>query len=333
MSDGRASPSDLLAASDVLRRYEHVTLIGADVIGSSWAALFLAHGLEVRVTDPAPGAEERTRAAVEQIAPTLGALGLPSEGLGERLSFEPDLERALERADLVQEQGPEQIDFKRELWARVERAVPAGALLLTSTSGLPATEQARDMHDPSRLLVGHPFNPPHLVPLVEVVPGERTDPAAVEEAVAFYAAVGKRPQVVGKEISGFVANRLQNALFRESIHLVTQGVVRMEELDAIVTSSIGLRWAAAGPFLTFHLGGGKGGLPHFLAHLGPNIERRWQTLGNPRLDEATVKLLTDEVERAYGDTTIDELEQRRDRMQIAILRALGGETVAGDAGA
>jgi ketoreductase RED1 len=316
------TPSAVLAASDVLRRSEHVTVIGAGVIGISWTALFLAHGLEVRVNDPDPAVEDRVRAGIDQIAATLGELGLPTERLAARLEFEADLERAVETADVVQENGPEDLAFKRELWARVGRVVAPTALLLSSTSGHPATTQATDMVDPSRLLVGHPFNPPHLVPLVEVVPGERTDPAAVEDAVAFYTALGKRPLVVRREMPGFVANRLQSALFQESVHLVAEGVVSMEDLDSIVTSSIGLRWAAAGPFLTFHLGGGPGGLPHFLAHLGPGLEARWKSLGHPRLDEATVELLTDHVRRAYGAMPHDALERRRDRMQLAIMRAL-----------
>ena len=326
-----ASPSDLLAASDVLRRHEHVAVIGAGVIGASWTALFLAHGLAVRVTDPAPDVERRVLGAVERIAPTLAALGLPSEGLAARLAFERDLERAVAGADVVQENGPEDLGFKRELWATVEKVVDGGALLLSSTSGHPATAQAAGMADARRLLVGHPFNPPHLVPLVEVVPGERTDPAAVEDAVAFYAALGKRPLVLRKEKPGFVANRLQSALFQECVSLVAEGVVGMDDLDAVVTSSIGLRWAAAGPFLTFHLGGGAGGFPHFLKHLGPGMQGMWGILGQPSLDEPTVELLSEEVRRAYGDRSIEELERRRDRMQLAILHALAEARAQGSA--
>jgi ketoreductase RED1 len=316
------TPAELLAASDVLQRNEHVTVIGAGVIGFSWAALFLAHGLHVRINDPDPELERRVLAGLERFGATLAALGLPSEGLTARLEFEPDLERSIEGSDVVQENGPENIDFKPQLWARVERIAGNHALLLSSTSGHPATSQARNMTDPGRLLVGHPFNPPHLVPLVEVVPGEGTDPRAVDDAVAFFTALGKRPLVLRKEMPGFVANRLQSALFQESIYLVTEGVVSMDDLDAVVTSSIGLRWAAAGPFLTFHLGGGAGGLAHFFKHLGPGLESRWTSLGHPRLDEATVALLTEEVNRAYGATSIDELERRRDRQQLSILDAL-----------
>ncbi|MBV9196039.1 MAG: 3-hydroxyacyl-CoA dehydrogenase [Solirubrobacterales bacterium] len=315
------SPSDLLAGSDVLKRNEHVAVIGAGLIGISWTALLLAHGLEVRVYDPDPAAQSRCREGIERIAPSLTALGLPVHGLAERLRFETELTRAVRGAAVVQENGPEDLALKRHVWAQVQQSAPPETLLLSSTSGLPATAQAQHLARPGRLVVGHPFNPPHLVPLVEVVPGQRTDPQAVEDALAFYRALGKQPVVLRREIPGFVANRLQSALFRECVSLVTQGIVAMEDLDAIVTSSIGLRWAAAGPFLSFHLGGGPGGLAHFFAHFAPGMQRRWDTLGRPRLDDATIALLAREVERAYGDTSIEALERERDDAQIAMLRA------------
>src|SRR5215207_2386395 len=299
-------PSDVLAASHVLQRRERVAVIGAGTIGASWTSLFCAHGLAAAVHDPAPDAAARVLAAIDQIAPIFAALGLPSTGLTERLTFHDELEDALHGADVVQENGPENLGFKRELWARVEQAVGDHTLLLSSTSGMKATGMAKQMTDPSRLLVGHPFNPPHLVPLVEVVPGEQTDPAATAEAVAFYQALGKRPLVLRKEMPGFVANRLQSALFQECVYLVAEGVVSMGDLDAIVTSSIGLRWAAAGPFLTFHLGGGEGGFAHFLEHLGPGMEGMWGILGHPHFDPPTVELLNRELDVAYGSVSLDE---------------------------
>ena len=309
--------------SEVLRRHERVAVIGAGTIGASWTALFLAHGLDVRVSDPAPDVEANVRAAVADAAPILAALGLPAEGLTDRLRFTADLESAVDGADVVQENGPENVQFKRTLWASVERLVAPSTLLLSSTSGVTATSQAKEMADPTRVLVGHPFNPPHLIPLVEVVPGEQTNAAVVDEAVEFYTALGKRPLVLRKEVPGFVANRLQSALFQECVHLVAEGVVGMDDLDDVVTSSIGLRWAAAGPFLTFHLGGGQGGLAHFLGHLGPGMEWMWKNvLGHPTLDDETVHLLVAELERAYGDRSIDDLAARRDHLQVAILHAL-----------
>jgi ketoreductase RED1 len=296
---------------------ERVTLVGAGVIGTSWAALMLAHGLTVTVTDPAPGTEPAVRDELRRIDPKLEQAGL---------RFEADLSRAVADADVVQENGPERLELKRRLWTEIEAAAPAHALLLTSTSGLRATDMSRDMRRPGRLVVGHPFNPPHVLPLVEVVPGEATDPAAVRAAVAFYTALGKRPQVLRKEIPGFVANRLQSALFREAVHLVREGVVTVEELDDIVTGSIGPRWAVAGPFRSFHLGGGSGGLPHFLKHLGPGLEAGWGRLGDPRLDEPTVRLLTGQTAAGFGARPIGELAAERDRAQTAVLHALAHAT-------
>ncbi|MFG2181667.1 3-hydroxyacyl-CoA dehydrogenase family protein [Streptomyces abikoensis] len=299
-----------------------VTVIGGGVIGISWAGLFLAHGLDVVVSDPRPEAEDPVLAGLAEIAPALAELGLPTERLTARLRFEPDLATAVARADVVQENGPERLDVKREIWRTVEAAAPPHALLATSTSGIPATAIATALRQPERLVVGHPFNPPHLVPLVEIVPGERTSPETLRRARDFYASLGKKPQILRKEVPGFVANRLQAALFRECVHLVAEGVVTEAELDDIVTDSIGLRWAVAGPFRTFHLGGGPGGLPHFLTHLGRAMEASWPGLGEPSFDEPTVALLTAQAEEAFGGEPVGELAARRDRAQLALMRAL-----------
>lgn len=313
-------PADLLAASEALQRHEHVAVVGAGVIGLSWTGLFLAHGLHVTVHDPA--ARDGIEAGVQQLAPALDALGLPTAGLTDRLEVADDLAALVDGADVVQENGPEKIEFKRHLWASVEPLARPGTLLLSSTSGHPASSQGQDMTDPRRLLVAHPFNPPHMVPLVEVVPGERTEPAAVTETVELFRALGKKPLVLRKEKPGFVANRLQSAMFQECVSLVAEGVVDMADLDEVVTSSIGMRWAVNGPFLTFHLGGGPGGLPQFLEHLGPGMQARWASLGHPTFDAPTVALLTEAVQEAYGHRTYAELERDRDARQLAVLRAL-----------
>ncbi|MBB5120235.1 hydroxylacyl-CoA dehydrogenase [Streptomyces eurocidicus] len=302
--------------------YRRAAVIGGGVIGISWTGLFLAHGLDVVVSDPRPDAREKVLAGLDEIAPALAALGLPTENLTARLRFEADLATAVADADVVQENGPERLPVKQEIWQTVEQAAPAHALLATSTSGIPATAIAEAMRQPERLVVGHPFNPPHLVPLVEIVPGERTSAHTLRQAHDFYTALGKKPQILRKEIPGFVANRLQSALFRECVHLVAEGVVTEAELDEIVTDSIGLRWAVAGPFRTFHLGGGPGGLPHFLRHLGHAMEAAWPGLGTPVFDEPTVARLTEQAEHAFGDTPVGELAIRRDRAQIALMRAL-----------
>src|SRR5215207_206869 len=272
--------------------YRSAAIVGAGTIGLSWATLFAAKGLAVRVTDPREDLEEAVSQAVRQFSGTLpGGPREASELLG-RLVFESDLERAVEGVDVVQENGPENIEFKREVFARIERAAPPAALILSSTSGFMPRGMSRTMVDPGRLVVGHPFNPPHVLPLVEVVGSEWTAPSVIDAAVDFYRWLGKEPVVLRKEIGGFVANRLQTALFRESVHLVLEGVVTPDELDKVVTESIGVRWATAGPFASYHLGGGPGGLPHFLQHLGPSIVRGWENLGQPELTPETVERLS-----------------------------------------
>ena len=290
-------------------------VLGAGTIGLSWAALFAAHDMDVRVQDPRPDLQEQLDGALAQLAPLLG------EGLGDRVSVAADLEAAVDGVDVVQENGPERLDLKQELWARVEAAAPASALLLSSTSGLMPSDMAARMREPGRLLVGHPFNPPHVVPLVEVVPGAQTPPEGAQAAADFYRSLGKVPVVLRKEIGGFVANRLQSALFRESVNLVLQGVVTPEELDRVVTESVGVRWATAGPFESYHLGGGPGGIRHLLEHLGPGMARRWKDLGQPELTPELVDQVSRDTEARFADAPYDVRTVQRDRVQLAVLAA------------
>ena len=308
--------------SAVLNRYRNTCVIGAGVIGASWTALFLAHGLNVVVNDPQPNIADVVRAMLAKAAPTLKALGLPHEGLDKSLRFEADLERAVAGVDLIQENGPENPEWKQKLWARIEPALPKHALLLSSSSARPATEQGKLMKDASRLLVGHPFNPPHLIPLVEVVPGDHTAPEATADAVAFYEALGKVPRVLKKEIQGFVANRLQRAIMREACYLVQEGVVTVDELDDIVTSSIGLRWAVNGPFSSFHMGGGPKGLESFFQHLGKNMAVSFKIIPQVELDEKLQQVIIDQAAASFGKTPIPQMERKRDDSQLAILHAL-----------
>jgi ketoreductase RED1 len=300
-----------------------ITEIGAGTIGVSWTVLHAAHGHEVTVTDPREDLDEAVREGVRRFAPALGA---DAGELLDRVRTEPDLAAAVGNAEIVQEQGPERLAVKQDIFTTAGAAAPADALLLTSTSGIVASDIAAglDADVAARLVVAHPFNPPHLLPLVELVAGERTAPETVERAAAFLRAVGRDPVVEHREVSGFVANRLQSALFREAVSLVRRGVVSPEELDRVVTGSLGPRWATGGPFLSFHLGGGPGGLRHMLTHLGPGMSRRWADLGNPTLDDETVEALVAGTEAAYG-TDYDRLTGTRDRAQVAVLRARGPE--------
>ena len=289
-------------------------VVGAGTIGLSWAALFAARGLDVRLQDPRADLPDLLAATVAELEPLLGPFGA-------RVAVVPDLEAAVTGADVVQENGPEVLELKQDLFARLEAAAPAAALLLSSTSGLMPSEMAARMHDPGRLVVGHPFNPPHVVPLVEVVPGPRTPEATVRAAAEFYRSLGKVPVVLRKEVGGFVANRLQSALFRESVSLVLDGVVTPEELDQVVTESVGVRWATAGPFESYHLGGGPGGIRHLLEHLGPGMARRWKDLGQPELTAEVVEQLSSATEQRFAGQEHADRARQRDDVQLAVLAA------------
>ncbi len=302
----------------------HVTVIGGGLIGASWAALFLAHGHEVCVHDVAPSVSASVRAELRRIQPHMALLGLPLDPETPSLWFEADLAKAVREASIVQECGPERLAFKQTLWAAVETHCQPEALLLSSSSGITASMQARKMQTPQRMLIGHPFNPPHLIPLVEVVPGRRTSAQSVTRAREFYAALGKRVVVLRKEIPGFVANRIQAAVIRESVSLVRQGVVSVEDLDIAVQSSLGLRWATGGPFVSAHLGGGAGGIKGFFKQFAGGLQLLWlhMRLRPVLLTGQTQAALVAGVEQSYGRRSIDELASRRDRQQIALLQAL-----------
>ncbi|HEV7909379.1 MAG TPA: 3-hydroxyacyl-CoA dehydrogenase NAD-binding domain-containing protein [Pseudonocardiaceae bacterium] len=284
-----------------------VAVIGAGTIGLSWTTLLLAEGHRVRVSDPRPDLDTAVREAIAQFAPAVPGFTGTAEELLDRVEIVPDLVPAITGADVVQENGPENLEFKQDLFARIEQAAPAEALLLTSTSGLLPSDIGRSMAEPGRVIVGHPFNPPHVLPLVELVPSERTAPQLLQRAEEFYRSLGKVPVTVHKEIRGFVANRLQKALFTECVNLVRQGVVDEAELDEIVTNSVGIRWAAIGPFQAFHLGGGPGGLRHMLAHLMSDI------------DPDTADFLATQAEELFGLDRYAELTDQRDRRQLAII--------------
>jgi ketoreductase RED1 len=297
-------------------------VIGGGVIGASWAALFLINGLKVVISDPDPEVESKARALITAALPALKALGYKATDVEANLSFEKDNVRAVTAADIVQECAPEKLEFKQALWKTIEEAAPKDALLFSSSSTIPASAQFTQMVDQSRLLIGHPFNPPHLMPLVEVVPTPKTDPEITAKALAFYRGIGKVALEIKKEIPGFVANRLQAAIFQESVFLVAEGVVSLDQLDDVVTSSLGIRWATSGPFLSFHLGGGPGGLAHFLEHLGPPMELAWKHLGKASLDDATRALLVKQLAATYGTSSFYALSEVRDDKEVAVINGL-----------
>jgi carnitine 3-dehydrogenase len=298
-----------------IRDIEHIAVIGAGLIGSSWAALAMGHGLNVSAYDPAPGAEERFRHAVDRARAQLAELGLANTG---QYQFTDDLDIALQGVDFVQENGPESEAAKRALLARLDAALPPDVIIASSTSALLRSAIVADCQHKRRVIVAHPFNPPHLVPLVEIV-GE--DEAVVARAAAFYRSLDRRPVILQREMPGHVANRLASALYREAVHLVEQGVASVAEIDAALCNGPGLRWALMGPHMTYHLGGGEGGIAGYLAHLGPSQVRRWQSLGTPSLDaDVQHKIIEGVAEEAAG-RTIAQLEERRDEGLLALLRA------------
>jgi ketoreductase RED1 len=302
----------------------HVTVIGGGLIGASWAALFLAHGHSVCVHDVAPGVESRVRQELRRIQPFMAQLGQPLDPDSPALSFDADLAAAVRQAHIIQECGPERLAFKQTLWASVEAHCPPDTLLLSSSSGITASMQSRKMKTPQRMLIGHPFNPPHLIPLVEVVPGRHTSAEAIQRARDFYVSLGKQTIVLRKEIPGFVANRIQAAVIRESVSLVRQGVVSVEDLDIAVQSSLGLRWACGGPFLSAHLGGGAGGIGAFFKQFAGGLQLLWlhMRLRPVLLTGGAQKALAEGILHTYGSQSIDQLASKRDLQQIALLQAL-----------
>lgn len=294
-----------------------VAVVGTGVIGVSWAAHFLAHGLEVVATDPAPDAEERLRAGVAAIG--LGSL--------DRLTFTTSAGEAAAAADFVQENGPEREDVKHALFAVLDEAARPDVVLASSSSGmLPSVIAKGCPHHPERLVIGHPFHPPHVIPLVEVVPGELTSDAAVEAALAFYGSVGKKPIRLRRELPGHIANRLQAALWQEAYSLVDRGVASVADIDTAISQGPGLRWAVLGPFANQHLSGGPGGIAHILEHLGPPTEAWWRDLGQVHMTpELEQKIITGVDEELAGVDPAD-LAARRD----AVLRTLLAAKTEGD---
>jgi carnitine 3-dehydrogenase len=277
-------------------------------------------GLEVTAYDPAPDAERRLRDAVERAWPTLVRLGLRDGASPDRLRFAGGLADAVADADVVQESTPERIDGKVRVFAELDAAAPPDALLASSTSGLTMTAMQVACRRPERTVVGHPFHPPYLVPLVEVVGGERTDPEAVDRLAAFYAAYGKEVVRLQREVPGFIATRLQEALWREMLHMVAAGEATVEEIDRAVVHGPGLRWAVVGPGLTFHLAGGEGGMAHCLDQFGPTLQEPWSRMEAPPLTDALRQELIDGALREAAGRPVAELERARDEALIGLLQ-------------
>lgn len=295
-------------------------VVGTGLIGSGWTALMLSRGLAVRAWDPSPGFDKRLRAAVAARAPALSRLGLAPDL--SRLTCHDRLEEAVGDAGFVQENAPDTEEAKRPLFAALDAAVPRGSVIASSSSALLLTPLVSGLAGAERFVLGHPITPADLMPLVEVSGGERTAPWAIEAAVAFYRSLGKRPVVLRREIAGHIAGRLAAALYREAVALVEDGIADAATIDEALRHSMGLRWAATGVHLSYHLGGGAGGLRHYLDHLGPAQERRWASMRTPRLTPELKERLVAEVEAIAAGRSIAALEAERDARLAAILAAL-----------
>lgn len=308
-----------------------VALVGTGLIGAAWAAWFLSRGLKVRAHDPQPDAEPRLRKLVTEALADLqqlGAFPAPAEGA---LVFCPTLEGVLAGADYVQENAPEKLALKQELFGKIDALLSPDIVIGSSTSSFPSSALQPQCTHPERVVVAHPFNPPHLVPLVEIGASQDTDPAAQDAAYRFFERIGKKPIRIAREAVGHVANRMTAALWREAVNIVAEGVAGVDDVDRAIRYGPGLRWAIDGPHMLYHLGGGDGGIAYYLKHLGPAQEARWATLGSPKLDEKTRAMLIAGVEAEAAGRDIDTLKARRDRLLIAVLNALAANETIGEA--
>lgn len=307
-------PLRLRAMDDV----DVVACVGAGTIGGGWAAYFLSRGLTVRVWDPSPDAGEKLSRLIDDAWPALEALGLATGADKDDWSVHTDLGEALAGAAFIQESAPEILDMKQQLLADIVAAADDDAVIASSTSGYSMTEMAEASPDAQRLVVGHPFNPPYLIPLVEVVGGEGTHADATAWAADWYRLIGKSVISMDREVPGFIANRLQEALWREALHMVDQGEATVEQIDRSITDGPGLRWPLQGPMLTFHLAGGDGGMRHMLEHFGPSLLSPWTRLTAPELTEELREAVIDGCDVVADGKTHSELVRARDASIISI---------------
>ena len=301
---------------------QHIAIIGTGVIGSGWAAHFLRNGMDVTAYDPAPDAEAKLSQKIESVWPTLARLSLHPSASPDRLKFVHSLEEAVANAQFIQENTPERLPIKIATITAIDAAAPPDSIIASSTSGYGMTEMAVNVRHPERCVVAHPFNPPYLMPVVEVVAGEKTSEEAHQWAVDFYRATGKQPLKLTKEIPGFVADRIMEAVWREILHMIHNDMATVEEIDMAVRYGPGLRWAMMGPLTVLHLGGGAGGMAHLIHQFGPSLKFPWTFLEAPELTDELAQKVIEGCERLTGGTSIHELEAERDDLLIRMLDML-----------
>ncbi|MDR5012554.1 3-hydroxyacyl-CoA dehydrogenase NAD-binding domain-containing protein [Agrobacterium fabacearum] len=308
-----------------------MAVVGCGTIGASWAALFMAHGLDVSATDLRPEAEDALRQAVAAFTPSLkGQLNQSGGRLGS-LSFTLDIEACCRNADFIQENATERLDQKVELMSRIDAASRPDVVIASSSSAIGVSDMQRSCVRSERVILGHPFNPPHLVPLVELVGGKDTENWALDKAEAFYRSLGKTPIRLNKEVFGHVANRLQAAVFREAVSLLRSGVATASDIDKAVTEGPGLRWALMGPFLTYHLAGGRDGIRGFMSQFSPMQRTLWAQLDHSEFNAALQQDVVSAVEAAFAGHSIEEFAEKRDRRIEALLRTRSEDLESGSA--
>jgi carnitine 3-dehydrogenase len=288
---------------------QRIAIVGTGVIGASWAAYYLARGFDVVATDPAPNAEANLRKYVDDAWKILSKSGFSAGASRDRLTFQSKMSSALENADFVQENAPERPDFKAKLFAEIDDATPPDSILASSSSGLTMDVISSKCKRPERCVIGHPFNPPHVIPLVEVVGGAKTSEETIETALAFYASIGKKPIRLSKALPGHVANRLQAALYKEVLYLVQEGVLSVADADAAVSYGPGPRWGVMGPSLLWHIGGGPGGIHHFMEHLMDPMAGLMKTLGTPNVTPELKQIIADGVLQMAGNRSVEQLAE------------------------
>jgi carnitine 3-dehydrogenase len=297
-----------------------IAIVGTGVIGASWAAYYLARGFEVVATDPGPQAEANLRKYVDDAWPLLTQVGLSPGASRDQLTFTPDMSRSLAQADWVQENAPERPDFKIKLFAQMDEATPPNSIIASSSSGITMDVIQSGCKRPERCVIGHPFNPPHVVPLVEVVGGAKTSEATIERAMAFYAAIGKKPVRLYKALPGHVANRFQAALYKEVLYLVQQGVLSVADADVAVCYGPGIRWGVMGPSLQWHVGGGQGGIQHFMEHLMDPLAAMMKTLGTPEITPQLKQTVVDAVLKEAGGRSVERLAREENVVLTGLLK-------------
>ncbi|MGA8983686.1 MAG: 3-hydroxyacyl-CoA dehydrogenase NAD-binding domain-containing protein [Candidatus Acidiferrales bacterium] len=313
----------------VSTQIRNIAIVGTGLIGASWAAQYLASGFDVIATDPAPNAEANLRKCVDEAWKLLTVIGLASGASRDRLTFTADMKEAVSKADFVQENVPERFVLKTRVFAQMDEVTPPDSILASSASGITMDIIQSSCKHPERCVIGHPFNPPHVIPLVEVVGGAKTSEAAIERAMTFYASIGKKPIRLRKSLPGHVGNRLQAALYREVLYLIQQGVVSVEDADIAVCYGPGLRWGVMGPSLQWHLGGGPGGIHHFVEHFMDGFVGQMRKLVMPDVTPALMQTVIDGVLKEANGQSVEQLAQAENNvvLELVALRAKAGRTL------